>query len=109
MKPKQLQTIYLRANGDQEKYVASDNDAGYFYGVIEKEAIIFTPEELNEYTANVIKQALFSTSEFAELQYECGKKSKENCLAVFCGNCTEQIDKQSITNTFEQIYEKWKI
>lgn len=69
----------------------------------------FTPEELNEYTANVIKQALFSASEFAELQYECGRKSKENCLAVFCDNCTEQIDRQSITNTFDETFNKFKV
>ena len=35
-------TVYVPVNGEQEKYVISDNDAGYFNGVIEQQAFVFT-------------------------------------------------------------------
>lgn len=112
MKPTK-QIVYLPLNNDWDinitDYTLMDVDGEYLKNITEKEGYFFTPEQLNEYTQNVIKQTLFSASEFAELQYECGKKSKENCLAVFCGNCTEQIDRQSITNTFEETYQKFKV
>lgn len=67
------------------------------------EAIIFTPEELNEYTQQVIKDALEVASEKA-ISYAI-----EGEGGYMEGNIETVIVKQSITNTFEQIYEKWKI
>lgn len=63
------------------------------------EAIIFTPEELNKYTQQVIKDALNVASEEAEII----NKPK------FKGDYNIVVGEESITNTFEQIYEKWKI
>lgn len=96
----------------KQRYTCDDGYDDCFREDVElktQEGYFFTPDQLNEYTANVIKQALLSASEFAELQYECGNKSKEKCLAVFCNNCTEQIDRQSITNTFEETFKKFEV
>jgi len=57
----------------------------------------------------VIEETLTKASEFAELEYECGNKTKKNCLAIFCRNCNEQISRDSILNTFEQSYKKFSI
>lgn len=77
-KPK-LQTVYLP--------IERIHDTGYF----------FTAEQLNEYTANVIKQALETAAENAE-GYTEGAEGND----AF-------VDRQSITNTFEEIFEKFKI
>lgn len=74
-----------------------------------KEGIFSTVEEYNKHIKEVIEETLTKASEFAELEYECGNKTKKNCLAVFCRNCNEQISRDSILNTFEQSYKKFKI
>lgn len=59
-----------------------------------QEAFVFTPEQLNEYTANVIKQALETAAENAEITNK----------AKFSGDYNPVVDEESITNTFEEIY-----
>lgn len=135
MKPKQLQMVYLPVNVQDERFyngkefcIDSEGEKrhlwymgdgkwegvdGSFENIVTwlkpTEAIIFTPEELNEYTQQVIKDALKVASEEVTYIKECGKSSYEKCYAVFCHTCDTIIDRKSITNTFEQIYEKWKI
>ncbi len=77
--------------------------------VSQKQGYFFTPEQLNQLLSDVIKDALYQATQFVELQYECGKKTKEECVAVFCNNCLEQVDNSSIYLTFDKIFEKWKI
>lgn len=91
----------------------------------EQESFVFTPEQLNEYTANVIKQTLETAAEKAEikedtLDTESYKKADEfaerksysyvtdtdGCLV---GVDTFEVNKQSITNTFEETYQKFKV
>lgn len=55
----------------------------------------FTPEQLNEYTANVIKDALNTAAENAYVDFEDYDK--------------EFVNKKSITNTFEEIFQKYKV
>lgn len=57
-----------------------------------KEGYFFTQEQLNEYTANVIKQAL-----------ETAAKTRRN------GFYDSTKDEQSITNTFEETYKKFEV
>ena len=76
-----------------------DKHDGYF----------FTPEQLNQLLSDVIKDTLYQTTQSVELQYECGRKSKEGCLAVFCNNCNEQVDNNSIYSAFDKIFEKHKV
>lgn len=71
-----------------------------------QEAFVFTPEQLNKYTANVIKQALETAAEKAETvdtyKTRWSGLNKENYVE-------KDVYKQSITNTFEQTYKKFKI
>jgi len=93
--------------------------------VVEQEGYFFTPEQLNEYTQNVIKQSLETAAEKAEikedtLDTESYKKADEfaegksysyvtdtdGCLV---GVDTFEVNKQSITNTFEETYKKFEV
>lgn len=58
--------------------------------------IEFTPEQLNEYTQNVIKQALETAAEKAESYVF--EEDGETCC---------EVRKQSITNTFEETYKQF--
>lgn len=63
----------------------------------EEEGYFFTPEQLNEYTANVIKQALENAVEKVEHEeYKFDGKQPS-------------ISKQSITNTFDETFNKFKV
>lgn len=64
-----------------------------------QEAFVLTPEQLNEYTANVIKQALETAAEKAEVT----NKPK------FSGDYNPVVDEESITNTFEETFKKFEV
>lgn len=69
--------------------------------VIEKEGYFFTPEQLNEYTANVIRQALETAAESKSLEMaytEDGLDYKEM-----------RLSKQSITDTFEETFKLYQV
>ncbi len=57
-----------------------------------KEGYFFTPKQLNEYTANVVRQAL-----------ETAAKTRRN------GFYDSTKDEQSITNTFEETFKKFEV
>lgn len=61
-----------------------------------QEGYFLTPEQLNEYTENVIKQALENAADEARIKF-----------IPFTDN--EEVDQQSILNTFEQTFNKFKI
>lgn len=74
-----------------------------------KEGYFFTPEQLNEYTANVIRQALENAAENTETLLWQNNEDLEivsNRVAYIVG---ELNIKQSITNTFENTFEKFKV
>lgn len=62
-----------------------------------EEGYFFTPEQLNEYTANIIRQALEVAAEKVE--------------HVWDGNENElfDIDKQSIIDTFEETFKLFEV
>lgn len=60
-----------------------------------QEGFVFTPEQLNEYTQKVIKQTLETAAE-KDTYYSSFEYSKDR-------------NKQSITNTFEEIFNKFKV
>lgn len=96
----QKQTVYLPVNGVSEKYVISDNDSGYFNGVIEQKGYFFTPEQLNEYTANVIKQALEIAAERVKDEIACDYESTVHYnLSV----------KPSIKSSFDETYKQFSV
>jgi hypothetical protein len=100
MKPTK-QTVYLPVNGEQEKVVCNDYPdwMDTITGVIEEEGYFFTPEELNKYVQNVIKQALETAAKNAEITNK----------AKFSGDYNPVVDEESITNTFEETYNKFEV
>lgn len=69
----------------------------------EQQAFVFTPEQLNEYTANVVRQALETAAEKADSFIDMNED------AYIEGNVWSEVDKQSITDTFEQTYKKFEV
>lgn len=69
--------------------------------VIEQEGYFFTPEQLNEYTQKVIKQALEIAAKSAAM------KCKKGHNGEFAEHWS--INKQSITNTFEETFKKFEV
>lgn len=64
--------------------------------------IEFTIEQLNEYTTNVIKQSLKTAAENANTKEEVEYGVDE--IYDY-----KVVDKQSITNTFKETFNKFKI
>ena len=97
MKPTK-QTVYLPVSGDHDKVVCEDyNDwMDRITGVKEVERYVFTPEQLNQLLSDVIKDALNTAADKAD--WDCDKHHE---------NIT--VDRQSITNTFEETFQKHKV
>ncbi len=79
-----------------------------------KKAFVFTSEQLNEYTKTVIKQSLETAADKALLSIDgILEKNNGQRYIVEEGNhyCETEIDvsKESITNTFEETYNKLKV
>ena len=73
---------------------------------IRKEGYFFTPEQLNEYTANVIKQTLETAVEKAEIKERKVSYSSSSGSEY---SYVQSINKKSITNTFEETFKNFKI
>lgn len=78
-----------------------------------EEGYFFTSEQLNEYTQSVIKQALETAAEKSKIKRE---ETHEIVFKGFSGGNPSYgnkeiitCDKQSITNTFEETYQKLKV
>jgi hypothetical protein len=105
------QTVYLPVEITEEfwrKYdsgeerpdyeiIDADNGERLDEWVNRQEGYFFTPEQLNEYTQSVIKQALETASENADTKAECEYGLDE--IYEY-----KVVDKESITNTFEETY-----
>ena len=102
------QTVYLPVKIDDEFWTKWDNGEKPDYDladvetgenieswVNEKEGYFFTPEQLNELLSDVIKDALNTAAENAYVDFEDYDK--------------EFVNKKSITNTFEEIFQKYKV
>ena len=91
---------------DDDEFQCEDNHqilAQVTYWLKPQKVFVFTPEQLNEYTANVVKQALETAAEKAN-SFIDGDES-----VYIQGNVWSEVDKQSITNTFEEIFQKYKV
>lgn len=87
-------------NGSSFSYEAKGNgwkaeEVKYTHWLKPQEALVFTPEQLNEYTSNVIKQTL-----------EAAAENVETVRVKFTEDY--EVDKQSITNTFDETFNKFK-
>lgn len=84
-----------------------------------EEGYFFTPEQLNEYTTNVVRQALETAAEKVEKKViEIDGCDDHTPYRGACGTCGHyhmpkieviSIDKQSITNTFEETFKKFEV
>lgn len=85
------QTVYLREIHHYDWLVKSHND-DLMDHVKESEGYFFPPEQLNEYTQKVIRQAL-----------ETAAKTRRS------GFYDSTKEEQSITNTFEETFKKFEV
>ena len=129
MNKPQKQTVYLpvKVQGADGNYIPDESvllvkeqgEMDKYWDALVKpqEGYFFTPEQLNEYTANVIKQALETAAEKAKINYkEDGEvtkvKSKRldiDYLSEVSSKVSFNINTESITNTFEETYQKLKV
>lgn len=69
------------------------------------EGYFFTPEQLNEYTQSVIKQALETAADKAELI--------STPYSDWCTECSRSTDlyvsSDSITNTFDETFKRFMV
>lgn len=96
------QEVYLPTDLDNSHYAAITFDRFCEDYLTKKEGFFFTPKQLNELLSNVIKNALDTA---AETQKETCICNQESCV---CSDKSNYI-MQSITNTFEQIFQKYKV
>ena len=86
----------------QTVYLPVKVEYGLKTELIQEEGYFFTPEQLNEYTANVIKQALESAAEKAYIDNNhtqgCAMESDDF-----------EVNKESITNTFEETFKQVEV
>lgn len=84
---------------DHVKSGLSHNQAEITHWLKPRESFVFTPEQLNEYTANVIKKTLETAAENAEITNK----------AKFSGDYNPVVDEESITDTFEETFKKFEV
>lgn len=98
------QTVYSQVT-IEEDYLIEQNHIqsidGDFY--LEQKGYFFTPEQLNQLLSDVIKQALEAAAEKAN-SFIDGDES-----AYIQGNVWCEVDKQSITKTFEETFKKFEV
>jgi hypothetical protein len=75
-----------------------------------QEAFVFTTEQLNQLLSNVIKNALNTAAEKSKVyqhsrDYKVGRKAPIVRQKIMIS----EVDKESIINTFEQIFKKYKV
>lgn len=103
-----VQTVYVPVNGDYDTAVCNYSSDGWVHEetVIPKEGIFFTQEEYNKHIKEIIENTLKNGAENANV-----KDFKVNYTGVRAGGfyIEKIIDKDSILNTFEETYLKYKI
>lgn len=92
-------------NGEKLTYISEDikSQNAYSHWLKKKEGYFFTPEQLNEYTRNIIKQALETAAEKADAFIDMNED------AYIEGNVWSEVDKESITNIFEETFKKFEV
>lgn len=95
--------IYLPVKVERHRnhhiFDLTECEGSFIQNVAEESGYFFTTEQLNEYTAKVIKQTLETAAEKAECDHD------------FDGahGCYYEVDKQSITNTFDDTFKKFEV
>lgn len=92
-----VQTVYTIINGEPEICVTEYQSGEYINSIKEQEGIFFTVEEYNAKIKEVIEDTLKNGAEEAVLTY---RSDNGFCFVA---------KKDSILNTFEESYKKFKI
>jgi len=123
------QTVYLPVevedasgnyydSGEEKPYyeiVDANNGERIDELVNEQEGYFFTPEQLNEYTQSVIKQALETAAEKAKVVKDLGEDSNGTLVYEVTEYYYDETgypiytEKQSITNTFEETFKLYQV
>lgn len=119
----QKQTVYLPVNTDEPSLIVQEYQREITVDLVKDvEGYFFTPEQLNEYTQKVIKQALEIAAErayalvkdhdlyireYVGTEYSVDIDMSEGSPLQY--GCSVITDKQSITNTFEETFKKFEI
>lgn len=103
MKPKQ-QLIYLPVKLEHNFVLSVLEEGRIIDKVIEKQAIIFTPEELNEYTQQVIKDALKVVNKQPEDKLERAIKSFSKHIQNLSPEEMEERLKKYPVENYEDTY-----
>lgn len=96
MSKPEIKTVYVPVNGSSTLFVVEEGRISD--SVEEQQLITFTPEEYNKHIQEVINDALKTAAENADITY-----TQEKTFDF------TDVDKQSITNTFEETFKKFKI
>lgn len=113
------QIVYVPLNNSTLDLI----EKGRLLDTIEKhEKFVFTSQQLNKYTKNVIKEALEVAAErayalvkdhdlyireYVGTEYSVNIDMSEDSPLQY--GCSVITDKQSITNTFDETYNKFKV
>ena len=99
--------VYLPAHGEQQYAVCSFDygDWGHVQDVRSEEGYFFTPEQLNEYTTSVIKQALEIVTEKTYETYHtvCEDRSTKGVFETQ----KEALDLANKLNRETNLYHDW--
>lgn len=70
--------------------VSGYDEGDYYSGEVEEFMIEFARLAIAADRTNVVQ--------YVEIMKECGKRDNNNCDAIFCHNCVDCINRESILN-----------
>jgi hypothetical protein len=94
-----IQDIYLPSNGYHDWQVRSYNDDIIDY-VEQKQGIFFTQEEYNNHIKEIIEDTLKTAA---------NKVDEEDCFAYSSEHNRYDLVEESITSTFQETFDKFKL
>ncbi len=122
MKPNNQRVYIPVKEGDSEMSVSYWERDTHITDVKEQEGYFFTAQELNDYTEKVIKEALNTAAEKVDLTLlkksqhskkarwkKVSKKEEEEGVDIFNYEVLYKPSKKSITNQFNNIFNKFKV
>ena len=102
MKPTK-QIVYLPVNTDEPLLIVQQYEKEIIESLVEeKEGYFFTTDELNQLLLEVIKDTLNTAAEKAKTKQEVAHFMEGSYMEVI-------INKKSITNTFEEVYQRFSV
>ena len=100
-------TVYLPVNGNYSKCVVDDKIPEFYETVKQEEGYFFTPEQLNQLLSDVIKDTLNTAAEKADAYIKIEPNDQPS--SSFGDIEYPAVRKKSITNTFEETFNKHSV